>query len=227
MTTEPMRGAAVALALLAACAGAAALSAVPANGAAAVNDQTATSLSRPLGSVHTNAASSATPGQAISKSAPVAAAGAFRDIKWEELVPKDWDPLKQFKDLNLSMMKDGDPRTGELLKRMRETWDNAPTNNAMDGAAVRIPGFLVPVADTKTGMKEFLLVPYFGACIHTPPPPANQIIYVQPKTPPKGLKSMDTVWVSGTLKTLRSDSYMGSSGYRMDATVVEPYVEKK
>ncbi len=163
-------------------------------------------------------------GTGVSK--PVAA-GAFREIKWDDLVPKDWDPLKEFKNMNFSLMNDSDPRANEMLKRMRETWDNAPTNNDMDGASVRIPGYLVPLEDTKTGLKEFLLVPYFGACIHTPPPPANQIIYVKADKPPKGFHSMDTVWVSGTLKTLRSDSYMGASGYRMDAVVVERYVEPK
>ncbi len=161
-----------------------------------------------------------------SGSKPVAP-GTFRDIQWDDLVPPDWDPLKQFKGINFSLMNDSDPRAAEMLKRMRETWDNAPVNNEMDGVAVRIPGYLVPLDDSKGGLKEFLLVPYFGACIHTPPPPANQIIHVRPQTPAKGLHSMDTVWVSGTLKTLRSDSHMGSSGYRMDAMVVEPYVEKK
>ena len=180
-------------------------------GAGAVSAAT-TSASQPIG------------GTGVSK--PVAA-GAFREIKWDDLVPKDWDPLKEFKNMNFSLMNDSDPRANEMLKRMRETWDNAPTNNDMDGASVRIPGYLVPLEDTKTGLKEFLLVPYFGACIHTPPPPANQIIYVKADKPPKGFHSMDTVWVSGTLKTLRSDSYMGASGYRMDAVVVERYVEPK
>lgn len=172
----------------------------------------ATSASQPIG------------GSGVSL--PVAT-GTFREIKWDDLVPKDWDPLKQFKNINFSLMNDSDPRANEMLKRMRETWDNAPTNNEMDGASVRIPGYLVPLEDTKAGMKEFLLVPYFGACIHTPPPPANQIIYVKAEKPPKGFHSMDTVWVSGTLKTLRSDSYMGASGYRMDAIVVERYVDPK
>ena len=172
----------------------------------------ATSASQPIG------------GSGVSK--PVAA-GTFREIKWDDLVPKDWDPLKQFKNINFSLMNDSDPRANEMLQRMRETWDNAPTNNDMDGASVRIPGYLVPLEETKAGLKEFLLVPYFGACIHTPPPPANQIIYVKTEKPAKGFHSMDTVWVSGTLKTLRSDSYMGASGYRMDATVVEPYIEPK
>lgn len=172
----------------------------------------APSLNRPLGG----------PG-----GGPPVAAGTFREIKWDDLVPQDWDPLKQFKNMNFSAMNDSDPRAAEMLKRMRETWDNAPTNNEMDGVAVRIPGYLVPLEDNKSGLKEFLLVPYFGACIHTPPPPANQIIHVKPQKPPKGFHSMDTVWVSGTLKTLRSDSYMGSSGYRMDAVNVEAYVDKK
>lgn len=179
---------------------------VPSAGAAA------TSASQPIG------------GSGVSQ--PVAA-GTFREIKWDDLVPKDWDPLKQFKSINFSLMNDSDPRANEMLKRMRETWDNAPTNNDMDGASVRIPGYLVPLEETKAGLKEFLLVPYFGACIHTPPPPANQIIYVKAEKPPKGFHSMDTVWVSGTLKTLRSDSYMGASGYRMDAMVVERYVDPK
>ena len=60
-----------------------------------------------------------------------------------------------------------------MLKKMRDVWDNAPVNTAIVGQQVRIPGFVVPLEDTKDGMKEFLLVPYFGACIHSPPPPAN------------------------------------------------------
>jgi uncharacterized protein len=157
---------------------------------------------------------------------PAHAADAFREITWDDLVPKDWDPLKQFKDANLAMMNDADPRAAALMKKMRETWDNAPTVNAMDGQAVRLPGYLVPLEETKAGISEFLLVPYFGACIHTPPPPSNQIVHVKVAAPAKGVKSMDAVWIQGTLKTLRTDSYMGASSYRMSAVKVEPYVEK-
>ena len=66
-------------------------------------------------------------------------------------------------------------------------------------------------------------LPYFGACIHTPPPPANQIVWVVPAKPAAGFHSMDTVWVSGTLRGNRSDSPMGASGYRLDAVLVEAY----
>ncbi len=156
-----------------------------------------------------------------------AAATAFKTITWESLVPPDWDPFKEFKDVNLSAMQDGDPRTTELLKRMREVWDKAPVNPALVGQAVRIPGFVVPLEDTKDGIKEFLLVPYFGACVHSPPPPSNQIIHVLPKSAVKGLRSMDAVWISGTLSNAQTDSYMGASSWSLDAVSVLPYSESK
>ena len=153
--------------------------------------------------------------------------GAARTITWEQLVPPDWDPFKEFKSLDFQLLDDSDPRAMRMLKKMREVWDNAPTNPKIVGEQVRIPGFVVPLEDTKEGLKEFLLVPYFGACIHSPPPPANQIIHVLPRTPAKGFRSMDTVWVSGPISTVRTDSYMGASGYRIEATEVVPYTERK
>ena len=163
--------------------------------------------------------------QALGLATAAPAAGAFRKIAWDELTPKDWDPLKEFKGLNMAALSDSDPRASAMLKRLREVWDNAPTNAAMEGAAVRIPGYLVPLEESKAGMTEFLLVPYFGACIHSPPPPSNQIIHVLPKAPAKGLRSMDAVWISGTLRTVRADTSMGVSSYRMDALLVEPYTQ--
>jgi len=151
---------------------------------------------------------------------------AFRQITWEELVPKDWDPMKEFKDMNFGVMSDADPRAQQTLKKLREVWDNAPVNNAMDNQKVRIPGYVVPLEESKAGLKEFLLVPYFGACIHTPPPPSNQILHVTPAQP-KPLRSMETVWITGTLRTLRTDSFMGASSYRLEGASVEPYTQVK
>jgi uncharacterized protein len=159
--------------------------------------------------------------------APAATPGAPRTIKWEELVPPDWDPFKDFRDLNFQTLDDGDPRAVALLKRMREVWDAAPPNKALIGQNVRIPGYVVPLEDTTAGLKEFLLVPYFGACIHSPPPPANQIIHVLPRQPAKGFRSMDTVWVAGVLESTRTDSYMGVSGYRIEANAVTVYDERR
>ena len=155
---------------------------------------------------------------------PEANASEFKEIKWEALVPKEWDPTKRFKSMNLGLLDDRDPRVVKAMRELRETYDNAPTNSQHDGAPVKLPGYVVPLEEVKGEVSEFLLVPYFGACIHTPPPPANQIIHVTVTKPLKGLRSMDTVWVSGVLKTARQDSSMGTSGYRITTVVLERYL---
>lgn len=154
-------------------------------------------------------------------SSPVSA-GAVQELKWDELVPKNWDPTQRYRNLSLEALRDNDPRAIQMLDEMRAVWDNAPVNVALDGTAARLSGFVVPLDNTQDGIREFLLVPYFGACIHTPPPPANQILHV---VTPKGAKfrAMDTVWVTGKLQTLRNDSMMGVSGYHVNATSVTKY----
>jgi hypothetical protein len=150
----------------------------------------------------------------------------YTELRWDDLVPKGWDPGKAMKDkgiANIGMLNDGDPKTMELMRQMRESWDNAPTEPSLDGAKVRLPGYLVPLEETAAGHTEFLLVPYFGACIHTPPPPANQIVMVLPAKPAAGFRSMDTVWVNGVLKASRSNTAMGNSGYRLESALVERY----
>jgi hypothetical protein len=70
-------------------------------------------------------------------------------------------------------------------------------------------------------------VPYFGACIHSPPPPANQIVLVVPATPAKGLRAMEVVWVTGVMSAKKGDSVMGARGYRIERATIEPYERKK
>lgn len=153
--------------------------------------------------------------------------GPVRTIGWEQLIPAGWDPYKDLKALNLDKLKDNDPKAEEALKKMRQMWDNAPVNPAMLGKNVRLPGYLVPLEELPEGIKEFLLVPYFGACVHSPPPPANQIVHVLLDKPVKRFRSMDTVWISGALSATQTDSHMGVAGYRMAAQAVVPYAEKK
>ena len=71
---------------------------------------------------------------------PLQAAEDFRDIKWEVLVPKGWDPSKDLKALDLGKLQDNDPRAMEALDKIRQMWDNAPTDPALAGARVRLPG---------------------------------------------------------------------------------------
>jgi hypothetical protein len=157
---------------------------------------------------------------------PAQAADAPKETSWEDLMPKDWDPMKDLRGLDAGMVAEGSVKERSLMRQMREIWDNAPTNPKMDGMRVRLPGYVVPLEEVKGDLKEFLLVPYFGACIHSPPPPANQIVHVASGTPLKGWRTMDAVWVSGTLKATRSDSAMGASAYVIQDPVVERYVPK-
>ncbi|HNC52569.1 MAG TPA: DUF3299 domain-containing protein [Accumulibacter sp.] len=159
------------------------------------------------------------------KSAAPPAAG-YEEIGWDALIPQDWDPRQAFKGLDLATLTDADPRAMEALRRLKDTWDNAPVESSLRGRRIRIAGFLVPLERKGEEVSEFLLVPYFGACIHTPPPPANQIIHVVSAKPLKGAQSMDPVWVSGTLEIGRAESAFGTSGYRMRAELVAPYTRR-
>ena len=151
-------------------------------------------------------------------------AAEFPEISWDDLVPQGWDPMQSLGDLK--PLSDSDPRAVQLYARMRDIWDNAPTVAALAGRRVRLPGYLVPLDEAKDGIREFLLVPYFGACIHTPPPPANQIVHGRAQVPIKGFQTMDAIWVSGTLGLVRGSTQMGASGYSMIVSRVEPYKRK-
>lgn len=151
----------------------------------------------------------------------------YRQIEWDDLIPKGWDPMAAFKGLDLARLKDSDPKAQEALEKMRSAWDQAPVETALNGQRVRIAGFVVPLERKGEQVLEFLLVPYFGACIHVPPPPANQIIHVVPEKPVTGMRTMDAMWVSGTLKLDRSETGMGVSGYRLRGEALAPYTRPK
>ena len=105
-------------------------------------------------------------------------------------------------------------------------------NKELDGKPVRIPGYLLPLEFEGDRVSEFLLVPYVGACIHTPPPPPNQIVHVKTEeayTTEGGLYT--PVWVNGLMKTEQTQTNLsfidGSSNipsaYALEAISVEPY----
>ncbi|GIZ51949.1 DUF3299 domain-containing protein [Noviherbaspirillum aridicola] len=155
-----------------------------------------------------------------------AAAQGYREISWDALVPKNWDPSQLMKGIDLGTLSDSDPRAMEALDKMRKAWAEAPVEPALNNTKIRIAGFLVPLDAQRGQIKEFLLVPYFGACIHTPPPPANQIIHAVAARPLKEVQMMSAVWVNGTLETVRSDTEFGASGYRLRAESLSPYTQK-
>ena len=153
-------------------------------------------------------------------------AESVTELNWEELIPKDWNPsnpLDKLSDGQLSQLSDSSPEAANLLAEINQMWKNAPVVEELNGKVVRLPGYVVPLEFDSTQVSEFLLVPYFGACIHVPPPPSNQIVYVktQEKLAIRGM--FDTVWVTGKLKTTRANSALAEAGYTMEAYKIIPY----
>ena len=149
------------------------------------------------------------------------ASTSLAEEQWREL---DW----------LELMPEEDLRLLESLPQVEHEGDGPVTLPdeiltgrvvpEMDGTRARIPGFVVPlktVGDQR--IVEFFLVPYYGACIHVPPPPPNQIIHVTYK-PGFTLDALyEPVWVEGILKTESVENDIASSSYTLVSENVEPY----
>lgn len=157
----------------------------------------------------------------------------YQKLNLDDLIPAGWDPMQALKNLNLSMLEDSDPRAMEAMKQVRTVWDEAPVRHELNGMRVKIPGFVVPL-DTalNNNVKEFLLVPYFGSCIHSPPPPSNQVVHViSPKILSKEQQQIlmsaairyGAISVSGTLEIVSNKTSMAASGYRLKADSVAHY----
>lgn len=98
---------------------------------------------------------------------------------------------------------------------------------ALDGKKVRVPGFIVPLDDADEEGAEFLLVPYYGACVHTPPPPPNQMAFVRMVGRKQvKLALFDAVWMEGTLRITNYDSPYGQVGFTIEGMTMKPYTGK-
>ena len=119
----------------------------------------------------------------------------------------------------------------ELIAR-RQT-QSVAINSRLNNALVRIPGYVLPLEYKGKQVSEFLLVPWVGACIHTPPPPPNQIVHVVPAKPFESTGMFAAVWVTGRLSAASTKRSLfmidGSSdidiAYSLKASAVEPYTE--
>lgn len=92
---------------------------------------------------------------------------------------------------------------------------------ALNGKSVKIPGFMVPLEDDQRSVKEFLLVPSPQACIHVPPPPPNQMVYVRMKRGADAV--MGPIWVYGTLNLVTQKSMYGDASFELVGEGIEPY----
>lgn len=94
----------------------------------------------------------------------------------------------------------------------------------LDGKLVRLPGFIVPLDDYAEQVTEFLLVPYFGACVHVPPPPPNQMVYVAMGKGKRTRPSWwEPVWIEGTMQVVTVKSIYGAASFRITGQRVTPY----
>lgn len=104
-------------------------------------------------------------------------------------------------------------------------WDRAPPDPSLDGRRVRLAGYMLPVDADRDAIRDFLLLPHFGACIHEPAPPANQVVHVLPERPmPAADRGTSAVWATGLLQVRRSDTRLGVAAYRLAGARVEPRV---
>jgi uncharacterized protein len=160
---------------------------------------------------------------------PASAKAVYEEVIWDDLIPKKWfGEIKAQMGLlgRLGFLVDGSEEADAAMQRLRKKWDEAPIEPRFINKAIKIPGYVVALDANRKMISEFLLVPYFGACIHTPPPPANQIILVRLEKPINRIESMETVWVEGVLKDARVDTGVAVTGYALDARRVYPYTEK-
>ncbi|MEG3618750.1 DUF3299 domain-containing protein [Magnetovibrio sp. PR-2] len=156
--------------------------------------------------------------------AQTAFAGDPREITWEELagpVPEDvqaqMDAMLETDEMDILSDEAFEAKWTELQDQAY------PVIPEMDGQTVRIPGFVVPTDLEANEVREFLLVPYLGACIHVPPPPPNQVIYVKTDQIYNVQELFDPVWVTGKLNVDLVSTDLAEAGYVLDADTIIRY----
>jgi len=153
--------------------------------------------------------------------------GNLQIIGWDDLIPADYDVesiiAKYQSQIDLTL--EGSPEEIAIYKIMQEEFNKAPPNTTLNNKMVKIPGFVAPLDETNGMVGEFLLVPYFGSCIHAPPPPVNQTIVVNPLQGKSIEMSKIThpVWVIGEIKVKRSSTDLAEAGYSIENAKLEIY----
>jgi hypothetical protein len=135
-----------------------------------------------------------------------------RDITWDDLVPEGWTPPEQ----QIDHFFDASPPPAASLA-------DTPVVQAMDQQHVRLPGYLVPLDVEENRLKTFLMVPYFGACIHVPPPPPNQVVYVEMSDPVTVEDPYGAHWVTGIMSTTASTTNLAEASYTLSGESVEVF----
>lgn len=133
-----------------------------------------------------------------------------KELYWEDLIPADFEPLDAVPEIDHN-------------NPMAQLNPNAPIVPELNQQYVKIPGFVVPLEGDDQALTEFLLVPYFGACIHVPPPPSNQLVYVKFEQPVPVDSLYDAIWVTGVLTTETYSADIATTGYQLQGMQVSPF----
>ncbi|MEH0667149.1 DUF3299 domain-containing protein [Vibrio scophthalmi] len=136
-------------------------------------------------------------------------------LEWIDLVPEN--ERNQFDSFGMP-----DPNVDHSGGTMEQSKIGGVRQD-LNGSTVRIPGFVIPLEGDAEKVTEFLLVPYFGACIHVPPPPPNQIIYVKFPQGAPVQQLWDVIYVVGTLKTETMSHELAETGYLIEGTAITEY----
>lgn len=145
-----------------------------------------------------------------------------RDLIWSELIPADAPPVLQPQ----APLHGPTPGAGldESGPPAPQLAPQAPVVRALDGVLVKLPGYIVPLETEADGrVVDFLLVPYFGACIHVPPPASNQIVHVRSDGGVRLEELYQPFWVEGPLRVQHSSSELAEAGYGMQASRIYRY----
>ncbi len=152
------------------------------------------------------------------KGPPAPAPAAVTDLDWKQLLPES--ERRFYSPLPPPPVHD---YRGEAGPPAVQTPD-FKVNKTLDGAVVRLPGFIIPLEARQDGvMSEFLLVPYFGSCIHVPPPPPNQLVYVRMARRTTVQSIYDAYWITGKLHLQSKTTRLGSAAYELSADKIETY----
>lgn len=136
--------------------------------------------------------------------------GEARQITWDDLLPEGWVPPS----VSVDHFFDAAPQQTTPMA-------DAPVVAELNGKRIRLPGYLVPITLEGEKLKDFLMVPYFGACIHVPPPPPNQVVFV---SLPQAVLVDDPYgphWVTGILSTATSSTELAEAAYTLAGERVE------
>jgi hypothetical protein len=151
-------------------------------------------------------------------------AAQTRVLTWEEMIPPDAPKIAPITAPIHDLSKLSDALSVESAPAAHQVAPHAPVVKALNGQRVRLPGYIVPLEVSEEGrVIEFLLVPYFGACIHVPPPPSNQIVHVTSELGVKVDELYQPYWIEGPMQVKASTSELADAGYRMEADQILVY----